>query len=226
MSWVVSMRRLMLAALAVAAVLVSLSPRAALACSAGPDYNPVAESEVIVVGQLTEWREDDHIRFPALVGSGFVPIRLTLRVERVLKGSTPATLAVVDHASLRRQPPAPNLPERTFWAGGAGACGSFDEDPTGKHAVLGLARNADGTYQAHRIHTFYLGEQHPALVWDAVVARLTHWGPVAFPLTGAGARARYDAQAPSEFLAALAADALLIVGAMLLRARSRGEGST
>jgi hypothetical protein len=221
-----SMRRLMLTVLVVAAVLVPLLPRSALACSAGPDYNPVAESEVIVVGRLLGWSEGDVASPPPPDGSLLVPIRVTMVVERVLTGRAPASITIVDRASLHRIPAMAGRAEQTTWVGAAGACGSFDEDPTAKYAVMGLWRNPDGTYRPNRIHTFYLGEQPPAAVWDAVVARLTHWGPVAFPLTGAAARARYDDETPTGFLTALAAGVLLIVGAVPVCARLTRERST
>ena len=145
------MRRLMLAALSMMIVAALLPPRPALACSAGPDYNPVAESEAIVVGRLTGWEEGDTDPPPPPDGSLFVSIRVTMTVERRLKGRAPAVITIVDQASLFRIPAEAGRPEQTFWAGGAGACGSFDEDPSGKYAVMGLWRNPDGTYRPNRI---------------------------------------------------------------------------
>lgn len=200
-AWLCSARGITLVIGSVAA-LIAPPTRPAFACSAGPDYNPVAESEVIVVGRLTGWREADASA-SSPDGSLYLSIRVTMAVERALKGSTPPAITIVDRASLLRIPAQANRPEEMFWAGSAGACGSFDDDPTGRYAVMRLWREADGTYRPNRIHTFYLGDQPPVVVWPAIVARLTQWGPVSLPLTGAAVRARYDHDVPSILVASL-----------------------
>lgn len=181
-------RVLVLVTVAVALAGSLLTPRFArptYACSVGPDYNPVADSDVIVAGRVLGWERGSSAAAPSPpAGSPFVPIRVMLRVEQRFKGSTPAEIVVIDHASLHE------LPGQSGWAGGAGACGSFDADPTGMYAVMGLTRNADGTYQAGRPRTFYLGDAPPAPGYEWRIARIASYDPVAVQA------ARFGVQSP------------------------------
>ena len=54
------------------------------ACSVGPDFNPVAEADLIVGGRITDWEE-----LPMGAGAPFTPIRLTMAVDRRIKGEVP-----------------------------------------------------------------------------------------------------------------------------------------
>ena len=78
----------------------------ARACSAGPDYDPVADSEVIVAGRFTGWRllenarrwdpktEAEPIDDPKYYGS-YDAIRVHMVVDRVYKGAVAPAIEMV-----------------------------------------------------------------------------------------------------------------------------------
>jgi hypothetical protein len=94
----------LLAAAAIAVAAALSSPGRVYACSAGPAFNPAAESEVIVAGRVSG---------AAVTGKGVVPmfveVTLTIDVDRYLKGSGPARLEIVDGSSA--------IPERPLQTG-------------------------------------------------------------------------------------------------------------
>ncbi len=100
-------RLLVLAAVAVVLAGSLLTPRFARsvsACSAGPDYNPVADSDVIVAGTVLGWERGGSGALPSPPsGFPFVPIRVALRVEQHFKGSTAAEIVISDQSSLHGQ---------------------------------------------------------------------------------------------------------------------------
>jgi hypothetical protein len=152
-----------------------LRPTPAYACSVGADFNPIAESDIIVAGRVTN---------VAVGGKGaienFVEVRLTLEVDRYLKGSGPRTIEIRDlrSAMLLRQPQtgADYLNARATdvqWAGGSGACGTLDADPTGKYVVGGLhLRGAvPPFFEATRPLVFAWGDDATDSVVRAGIAR-------------------------------------------------------
>lgn len=198
----------------IAAVLIAMTAQPILACSVGSDFNPVAESDVIVAGRLGAWGEADPSTLspPLTIGPGFTPIRVTMRVEHVLKGTVPAQITIIDRSSLWKDP------ARTFWAGGSGACGSFDSDPTAQYAVIGLTVNRDGTYAALRPLTFFLGEAASGPAYDRAVTRLASAGPARLPRTGTGLHADNDMAMGSVFgVLGLTVVALRVIGGLVAR---------
>jgi hypothetical protein len=89
----------------------------------------------------------------------YVPVELRFEVDRVLKGAYSREIAIVDATSLHVIPASPDGPMRHDWAGGAGACGALDHDPTGWYAVFGLHRTEGRQLRTNRLTTFYLREQ-------------------------------------------------------------------
>ena len=154
------------------------SVRPVYACSAGPDFNPVTESEVIVAGRLTRWEraEDARINPPSFA---FAPVRVMMTVDWMLKGSTSPQIAILDHASLIN--PDTMASREYQWAGAAGACGAFDFDPAGKYAIMGLRQNANGTYQPNRLQTFFIGDSPSGPEYDRALTRLVSLGPIRLP---------------------------------------------
>jgi hypothetical protein len=141
------------AALAVVVALAALlgtrswEPEAALACSCGPDCDDIVHTaDLIVEGRLTSWNRTD--RYEPL--GQFIPILLSMHVDRVFKGVVPAGFTLVDRASLHstRQDREP-----TGWAGAAGACGTFDQDPVGHWIIAALYRDELGNYRISRLAT-------------------------------------------------------------------------
>ena len=196
-----------LTALAVASVWFAQSEEAS-ACSADADWDPAANSEVIVGGFIERYTPlPDRDR----VGM-FVPVRLEMRTDHVWKGSVRPGAEIVDRTSFMFQPVRTDKEEiRIVWAGSAGACGALNEDPSGQYAVFGLFAAPDGTLQTTSLRTFYLSAQP----YDpATVARLSQ--RIALPVAGQGA----ESQEGTSLEALLVAGVVLCVGGGALRARS------
>ena len=135
------------------------------ACSTSEDFDPVAESDLIIAGRMlgfeiieknvvdTEPAEQDKGK--GNVGSGFSRIQVEMTVETIYKGALEGptitltegrSLVVYDHEPFH------------VWAGSSGSCGAFNSDPTGTYAILGLNRGDDGTYSPHLPLGFFMGE--------------------------------------------------------------------
>ena len=137
----------------------------ALACSAGPDWDPIAESEIIVEGRITGWTERHDLNTQP---GSFIPVEMTVRVERVFKGNPAPEITFVDGASYTR---GANNAGQNRWAGGGGACGTFDVDPTGATVILGLNRGEAGELRSHRLRSFYVGFDVSEEWYDSVIER-------------------------------------------------------
>lgn len=150
-------RLALLSVLLVGALAIWTTPTSSVfACSGGADWNPIAESDVIIGGQVLGWTA-----LPAGDTGMFIPVRLDIRIDHVWKG-TPG-LPVIDAASLTAlvttndNESSPTV--RYLWAGSSGACGALDEDPTGMWIVLGT-RAQEGTYlRTNRLTTFYVDDE-------------------------------------------------------------------
>jgi hypothetical protein len=106
-----------------------------------------ASADIVVVGTVTRWTPTGSAGV-----SIFKPIELTLSVERILKGSASETIRFVESTSY-----APAEGATHQWAGGSGACGTFDADPTGVRALYALRHTPEGTLAAGRCSGTYLG---------------------------------------------------------------------
>lgn len=88
----------LLAAVMVGVALASM-PRTALACSAGLDWNPARESEVIIAGRVTGME-----LAPSIPSRGPVPstvaVTLTFAVDRYVKGTGPSEVRAIDTSSV------------------------------------------------------------------------------------------------------------------------------
>jgi hypothetical protein len=222
-------------ALVLIGALVAWPPTSALACSAGPDSNPAAESEVIVVGRATGLR-------PLLGGSvdprtaGFVSFEVTIDVDRYLKGSGATKLLVKDLRSAMIGPRVAthsgdlgrvNLEALTVeqmdlrWGGDG--CSALRADPRNQYFVAGLYEH-DGALLMHRLLIFGRGSSpnDPAVQSGiARVGRLLQAAPDAPqpPHTGgAGLVRRSNGAATSVALAAV----LVATARALTMRRPRG----
>lgn len=187
------MKRLLLplAALAVAGLLAP-AVRPAYACSVGPDFDPIAESDVIVAGRIVGWEliEDaltvdlKSVDSPDDVPSDYIgpydPIRLTMEVGSVYKGSVSTVITLVDGASLFVDP----LTGQHRWVGSSGACGAFDRDPTDMFAIFGLCARDDGSYGPSLPLHFFLGDEPHGERYDYAMSRLGELLPGSLPDTG------------------------------------------
>ncbi len=185
--WRLSVAGISAAILALAAVSLASSP--AYACSAGPDFDPIAASGVIVEGRFLGYEVLPDAPLPGSTGKGtndaYIPIRVDMTVERVLKGNVASsTIAIIDRRTLG--PPYPGHDEYE-WIGASGACGAFDADPTGFYAIMGLSQNDDGTFGSSRFQVFYLGERPGGAGYDRALQRMASFpGAAALPALGSG----------------------------------------
>lgn len=178
-----------------ASLFAALPARPAFACSVGPDWNPVAESDIIISGVVTGWQ-----RVPHPAGSpdmGFDAIRLSIAVEDVLKGEAGGNLAAVDTASLHK--------DTGQWLGSSGACGAFNADPTGLYVFLGLRRAEDGSLRTSLPQMFFIGERESfaGARYVRTGEILTSFGLTRLPATGHGSMASQASQ-PDYFVLVLA----------------------
>lgn len=136
---------------------MAVPPRMARACSAGPDFDPVASSDVIVGGHVISY---ERLAGPAPAGgkggSIFTPVALNLEAQHFWKGDIVEGELVIDRRSLMVSSGAGGGEAR--WAGASGSCGALDDDPTGMYAVFGLSRNSEGALTTNRLTTFYIGQ--------------------------------------------------------------------
>lgn len=165
------------------------TPRPALACSAGFDFNPVRDSEVIVAGRLSGWTEVEGS--PEERTSGYAAVEVPMRIERVIKGAAPSQIVLFDHASLTKEFLTGAGRPRS-WVGSGGSCGAFNADPTGQYAVLGLRRLPDGRYAPNLLLVFYIGDAPSGERYEAALRRMSAYGPVSLPSTGIGAAGHAD----------------------------------
>jgi hypothetical protein len=197
-------------AITIAAALFA-GPRTAAAkpssCSADSTFNAVEASDVIVGGRITGWtRRDDLIE-----RTTYTPVELHIEVAHAWKGALSPGDVIIDGASLYQPPGQPDV----LWAGGGGACGALDHDPTGWYAVFGLRRDESGALRTNRLTTFWLRETP----YDLAMFGERGLG---LPATGAGSSSRAF---PSAVIMMLAAGVVMIVAGGR-RGGADGSGGT
>ena len=126
----------------------------AQACSCDSREEGWVRADYVFVGRVIGW---DVLPDPNPVSSFYLPIELTVDVERVLKGEPPALLTFVDRATFTYRPdPADPTQQLDHWVGSGGACGTFDVDPTGVRALYALSSRSDGVLAAGMCSGTYL----------------------------------------------------------------------
>jgi len=84
------------------------TPRVAYACSAGPDYNPAAESDLIVAGYIT------NLEILGRTGTmTYLHVQMTFEVDQYLFGSGPTSLDVFDVKTAMPPVTSPQAPARS-----------------------------------------------------------------------------------------------------------------
>lgn len=153
------LRRWLFALVLTVALLAEATPAAA--CSAGPDFDPRAATDLVVAGSVTALEIS-----PAANQSGYHRATVTISVATVLRGAvTMNVLRFVDDASVVLEP-GPQAEQVRFF-GASGGCGVLDADPVGRYVVIALKRSADGELHANRLYgaAFGTGPTDPALQW-------------------------------------------------------------
>lgn len=162
------MRRFGLAvvAAAVLALLVTFAtgPRAALACSGSPLYNPLQGADAVAYGHFDRIAHDSA--YPVV---SYDPSLLTIGVDRTLVGE-PLPGFIEVHADV----PLPNAPIM---------CPQFDrEDLVGRHAVVALYRGVDGSWSTNRAAVWFEGDSHLTVATDALARLLAPAAPPTVPV--------------------------------------------
>ena len=151
------MRRFLFLAVPVAAIAFAATfaaaPRAALACSGDPLYNPLKGAGAVVYGHFDRIAHDS-----ARPEEPYDPSLLTIGIDRTLVGDAlPAFIEA--HADV----PLPNAPIM---------CPQFDrEELVGRHAVVVLYRGVDGSWSTNRVAVWFEGDSRLPVAADAL-ARL------------------------------------------------------
>ena len=161
------MRSLLLAVLILCASAIGATLRVtgANGCSCGPDCDSnIDDADLIVEGRINSWARVDG--YPKL--GDYLPIAVDLQVSRTFKGSPAAEVTLVNGASLY---PTSQDGTKTGWGGSGGACGSFDEDPTGLYLIAGVYRDEFGNYRMNRTPTMFLGRSASGPNYEFAVAR-------------------------------------------------------
>ena len=183
--WRFTAAGVLVALLGVAALSMQATP--VHACSAGPDFDPVLESDVIVEGRFLGWEfapEADHApTFPA--------VWVNMAVEKVWKGAVPTdVITLLDRNTVQRLPEDKDV----SWIGSSGACGAFNFDPTGRYGIMGLTRLEDGTYAPNLLKVFFIGDgpdskgeqARPATYQEAIDRLRGHPAAASLPTLGTG----------------------------------------
>ena len=146
----------------IASALGLAAPRSAYACSAGADFNPAVEADVIIAGRVSD------LGVAAWDEAGYVTLRVGFNVDRYVKGSGPTEISALDRGSVYPHSIPPGVttfdqlaqldPGRLGFDGSGGACGSLDSDPRGQYWVLGLTVR-DGEYEMNRLLTFAIADE-------------------------------------------------------------------
>lgn len=140
-----------------------VTPRTAAACSAGPDFNPLRESEVIVLARVVDMRlapEHEGFGTPQTVA-----VWVDLEVEEYLKGGGPDAISALDTSSVtfldgQDEDEMAAFQGALYWGSG-GACGTLNEDPRGQYWLTGV-NDEDGVYRLNLI-TSAFGAMAPGL---------------------------------------------------------------
>jgi hypothetical protein len=229
--------RFLLAALAVAggALIIFVNgPRPALACSAGPDFDPIAESDAVVGGRIQGYEllpdtaplmpEDPKTGRPMdPTQDAYAPVRVDMIVDRVFKGQPAPAIVIVDTRSIMpRHDRQGNTTGEFEWAGAGGACGAFDFDPTGLYTIMGLSANPDGTYTPNRLQTFYFGNEPLGPEYERALERMASFpGAASLPALGSGPPNGSHPAAALWFLGLAAAGVMLSLGGIALFRRGK-----
>jgi len=182
-----------LAALTLVGLWLSAGSRPANACSTGPDFDAVRDSEVIVAGRIIGWElienvtRWDHITEPEPYDDPnyygpYDPIRVGMSVSQVLKGSAPSKIDLVAGNTLLVQEESGE--DRYSWVGTHGACGAFSSDPTDMYAILGLRIDDFGRYHPSLPLAFFIGPEPPGSFDDPRLAGLAPLLPGSLPSAG------------------------------------------
>jgi hypothetical protein len=199
-----------------------------VACSVGPDFDPVGAADVIVGGLITDWeliedatvpdwkKDQDYNDDPDYYGP-YDAIKLQMQVDRVYKGSVPVDLEMVSG----------NTYQNGHWVGSSGACGAFDFDPTGKYWILGLIRDDFGRLHPGLPGLFYWGTELPDEQNSARLQQtgLSDWSfPVAGPVPREEEHEEEDLPSvPIVILAFLIPAAVLLIPSFLGKKGSGGH---
>ena len=137
------MRRNALAFFIALALLVT-HPLSAAACDPPDFLDPRDYTQLLVLGRARSIELGPRTPF------GYLEATVTLDVVRLFRGTTSSPLRFVDrHSAFIQKNPVTGKQELNFVS--AGACGTLDDDPVGKYALIALARGEDTRWHASQL---------------------------------------------------------------------------
>lgn len=132
----------------------------------------------------------------------YVPVEVTLGVEKFHKGAGPNPLVFSDVRSVPRQADG-----SVIFAGNGGFCGILDADPAGKYALIVFVRGNDGRLLVNRIYGAAFGDSPESPQVQAfrqyIAQRLKPLSQDQPPTSGQGRAPKSDGKIPAPAPSAL-----------------------
>ena len=162
-------------AVCIALALLVAHPLPAAACSAGPDFDPRDHTELLVLGRARSIEIGAHKTFG-------IEATVTLDLIHVFRGAAPSPLRFVDSRSVFIERDPHTGIEQIHFAGGAGGCGTIDDDPVGQYVLIALAKGDDSRWHANRLFGAIYSDQPDYGMYRWVFER--HGVAIPFLITG------------------------------------------
>jgi hypothetical protein len=162
-------------ALCLVLALLLANPLPAAACSAGPDFDPRDYTQLLVLGRARSIELGPRMAFG-------IEATVTLDVVYVFRGAAPSPLRFVDSRSAVTVLDPRTGREHIEFAGGAGGCGTIDDDPVGRYVLIALARGEDSRWHANRLYGAIYTDQPDYAMYRWLLQR--HGVAVPFLITG------------------------------------------
>lgn len=160
----------------IALALLVAHPLPAAACSVGSDFDPRDYTQLLVLGRARS------IELGARANSGMVEATVTLDVLHVFRGTASSPLRFVDSGSVFVERDPRTGRDLIQFAGGAGTCGTIDDDPVGKFVLIALAGGEDSRWYANSLYGAIYTDQPDYAMYRWLMER--HGVAVPFLITG------------------------------------------
>jgi hypothetical protein len=162
-------------ALCLLVMLLLAHPLPAAACSVGPDFDPRDYTQLLVLGRARSIELGPRTAFG-------IEATVTMDVVHVFRGAAPSPLRFVDSRSAVAVLDPRTGREHIEFAGGAGGCGTIDDDPVDRYVLIALARGEDARWHANRIYGAIYTDQPEYAMYRWLLER--HGVAVPFLITG------------------------------------------
>lgn len=162
--------------------------------------------------------------------SPYIPVELSMRTERVLKGLPTDRITFFDSASVLPGPggqPLKRPDGAVQFSGASGACGILDEDVTGKYALMVFRQLQDGSLRTNRLVVAFGDSPATVQVEQLRQQVLSLVSPTLLPDSGGQALLNGSNDIPVLRMAPLVIGGVaLLVAGMLLRGLASPDGTS